>query len=150
MLQGDVVDYVYPITLTDYEGNVYVVGSSDQIEELMIDCFDFGGGFPGGGQDSIDVWGPGGEINDNFDVFILAILSDDYAENCFDINYPITLVTPEGNTATVSNDEAFFEVSFDPSYSLLYPVSVTYTDGGAVEEFDDANELLTELMNGCE
>lgn len=151
MLQGDVVDYVYPITLTDYEGNTYVVGTSDQLEELMIDCFDFGdGGWTGGGLDSIDVWGPGEEFNDNFDLIILAFLSDDYAENCFDINYPITLVTYEGNTATVSSDEAIIEYSFDPSYSLVYPVSVTYTDGGAVEEFDDANELLTELMNGCE
>ena len=76
---------------------------------------------------------------------------------CFSINYPVTVTTPDGTSSTVNNDEeldtaidAYYEANpeseEDPTFT--YPISVTLADGMTQEV--GSNEELEALFEACE
>ena len=69
---------------------------------------------------------------------------DDYEDECFELNYPLTAVDYEGNQVTVNSEQDLYNFEFA---GFVYPISVTLTDGSQVsvnspQEFDT-------LYNDC-
>lgn len=69
---------------------------------------------------------------------------DDYEEECFELNYPLTAVDHEGNQVTVNSEQDLYNFEFA---GFVYPISVTLSDGSQVsvnspQEFDS-------LYNDC-
>ncbi len=130
LFEGNVEDFVYPITLTDVDGNVLVIGSADELQAAIDDCYD------------ID-WG-------DFPWVIDLFLFSDAEIGCYAINYPIEIETPNG-TVTVNNNQEYVDLlnANDPVQStIVYPVTITTVDGNVVTL--ESNEDLVEVIEDCE
>ncbi len=122
---GEVAGFVYPLTLTDDEGNVVVVDSDEALSNAINDCYDFE-----------PLWA-------------LEFLFNSGPEaGCYEINYPITI----GGTV-VNNTEEYFQVLEtinDPAdFEINYPASVTLIDDGSTVTLN-SNEDLAALFVDCQ
>lgn len=129
---GELITLVYPIAVTLADGTVQTLNSDDELDAVFISCF---GDF--------DDWDEG-----EWD--------DEEYEECFTINYPISISFPGAGTATVNSDEElyealenFFETSTDTlaEPALNYPIEVTLQDG-TVQTVNSDDELDT-LFEDC-
>ncbi|MDT0557122.1 hypothetical protein RM697_00595 [Ichthyenterobacterium sp. W332] len=86
---------------------------------------------------------------------------DDYNGNggfeCFEFNYPITIITDNGTSVTVNSDEELNTAVYNSYYfDFEYPLSVTTEDGEVVtiNNVEDFYEVLDECYddynNGCD
>lgn len=131
MLEGNVVSFVYPITLLDEEGETITVNSDEDLMEAFIDC------------------GYGGTP---LDIALPFLLSGDNAANdgfgCYDIIYPLTVVDDNETIELQSLDEAINITMESPLAELQFPVSVTNSDGEVVT-IESLEELFSTLENLC-
>ncbi|HRX28765.1 MAG TPA: hypothetical protein P5235_05235, partial [Saprospiraceae bacterium] len=87
LLQGNILDFSYPISLLDAEGNIVTVSSQDDLFSLLEDC-DY----------------PIVEEVTDFQILLLGTYPNDSTSvGCYSINYPVSLdvVDFEGNIKVV-------------------------------------------------
>lgn len=70
---------------------------------------------------------------------------------CFSIEYPITVTTPNGNTYTFEDEESvkeYYEAyEIDEDISVVYPINITDNDGELI--VIDSDERLKEAYKDC-
>ena len=70
---------------------------------------------------------------------------------CFSIEYPITVTTPNGNTYTFEDEESvkeYYEAyEMDEDISVVYPINITDNDGELI--VIDSDERLKEAYKDC-
>lgn len=135
----DFPTFAYPISLNLADGSTAEVNSDEELEAAFESCE---------GEESSDDESEG-EDEEGFD-------EGDEAE-CFTINYPVTIITPDGVSSSVNSDEELDEIvdqyyeanpesEEDPTFA--YPVSLTLTDGTTQDVNSD--EDFEALFEGCE
>ena len=157
------VEFVYPLTLTFPDGTTSTVNNEGELEQA-INTATSTGDFP-----TINF--PIQVIGDNelpvsvADEEALCELFEECFEEeedcecgeedeCFEINYPITIVLPDGSNVTVNDDEAL-ENAIDDYYdlnpndsgdvTLIYPITVTMFEDSStvvINNDDDLDDLL--------
>ena len=143
MLIGEVVDFVYPITFTDFDGNAVTANSADELQTLLDDCDDWNGG---GGDEHFD---------DHFLIWIGAISEEEGGLACYTIEYPISFTNTEDESIlTVDsledyNDEFLGEFPNLGSYVGNYPMTMTYIESGEIFTLESSEEIDL-LLSGCE
>ena len=126
------IDFVYPISVLNSDGEVITVADQTELKALRSDC---AGSFSG--------HGPNGHGN---------------SLKCFDINFPISLVFPDGTTSEAADKSAFRDLikawkEANPGHqadrpSLVFPISVTMDDDGSVVTVNSQEEFR-DLKEGC-
>jgi len=104
-----------PFDVTLADGSQQTISTYEELEELFEDCYDFD------------------DDDDN-----------DYEEECFELNYPLTALDYDGNEVVVNSEQDLYNFEF---VGFVYPISVTLTDGtqatvNSPQEFDT-------LYNDC-
>ena len=128
MIEGKIVDFVYPLQLLNDEEESLTINSNEELDLALFGCYDETPYY--NGEISVLLQGTALRIDDP----------------CYSINYPISLVQIDtiGNTATVDvlSDEELELFEFD-NYSISYPVTINYTDGDelVVEQYEQLWEL---------
>lgn len=146
MLQGELTDYAYPLTLTSPEGEEVMANSAEELEILFEQC-----------DNNI------GEFEES-DVLLLALFAQSFTEDstsaCYKINYPISGIRTDVNglteTITYNSDEEIFEAENSPgnwgnqtSFTVLnYPVEVIRQSDNQVVIINSIVELF-ELAEEC-
>ncbi len=143
LVQGAIVDYVYPITLTNEEGNAVTVNNFEELNEQIESCYD------DYGDDHVD-----------FDTVFFTLLTLVYETydlegnaQCLDIQFPINLVMTDDSgavqTQVVESREDFIiltETSFF-NVSVELPITATRISDQEVLTIEDAKTLIKELEN---
>lgn len=139
MLQGEIANYSFPLTLIDEEGNVTTVADEEGLEELLDECWDFD--FPFG--------------DGHFELTIIhsgsVSLDPATLDPCYAIVYPL-FVDYGDNQLELSDEEAILELlqTEDPEivdYEMVYPVSLILSDGTTVSVSD--LEEVFDILNEC-
>ena len=166
-------EIVYPITLNNPDGSTTTINDDDELIEAIEDAlFDDSDvptiAFPIQviGEDDIavtvadedalfeifeDCFGDWDDYDDDCGC------EDDEFEECFEINYPITLVMPDGSQVVVNDDDEL-ETAIDNYYdanpndtndiSVVYPITVTMLEDSSTVTVNDDDEL-DELFEDC-
>ena len=92
-LPDQVVDFVFPLTIIDDNGETFEVTDNETLEVLFASCI------PDDGWDDIE------EDEDLLPAFLLGNI-----EFCFDLSYPLDLVDGDGNTSTAEDEEALIDL----------------------------------------
>ncbi|HMQ49530.1 MAG TPA: hypothetical protein PKA00_18770 [Saprospiraceae bacterium] len=101
-----VVDFVFPLNITDTEGNLTEVNTIDELGQVFASCI------PETGWDN-----PG---------TIPAFLFDDL---CFDLVFPFNLEDLEDNTYTAANEAEFIDLlATTDDLFITLPINVVYND----------------------
>lgn len=147
MLQGELVDYVYPLSLTSPEGNVVTANSADDLNEILAQC---------------DLGIP---VDPESDIILLFLFSQPLdtpdVNICYTINYPIELTYyNEGDTTTTTamfnNVEEIWAIPTlygngitpNTGVSLVYPVDVTRQSDNRTISLKDIEEV-TAIVTNC-
>lgn len=128
--------FEYPINVLLADSTTQVINNDIELEALFETC-----------EDLYD------ECDDDFDEECI----DDY-DDCFELNYPITILLPDGTSSSVNDDdelEDFVEDWYennpnsddDPTFD--YPITVTLEDDGSTQTINDDDEL-EDLFDSCE
>jgi len=147
LLQGDVVGFGYPLTLTDEDGETIIVNSEEELNELFENCWGDGGG-PNFGGDATILYLAGNLPSDSTGTFV-----------CLTIQYPLDLdeISIEDGTViqtvTVNSNEEFAAVegllSGEAIYNVVYPVTIVLNETGEniiLEGFED----LLDVLSNCQ
>ncbi len=121
-----VVDFVYPLTVTDPDGNTLTIEDNNALGEAFAACIpdDFG--------------------QEGFPVFCFNI-----EENCFELQYPVTVADADGNESTAADQEALVDLlATNPELFFVFPFNVVNADGEVTEVTDEF--VLYNLMAECE
>lgn len=99
-----VVDFVYPLTITDADGNIVDVANIDELGMAFASCI------PDTGWDNPST--------------LPAFLFD---ELCFDLVFPVELQDPAGNTYTAANEAEFIDlIATLENLAIILPINVLY------------------------
>jgi len=134
MLLGEVVDFAYPLSLIDEEGNTIVVNSEEELEAALEDC----GWINIGGDEGF------------FEVLILISGAEDTevgGADCYDIQFPISVTMNDGSVMEFNSMTDFENIweSAEEIESLNYPVTVNLNSDGSeviIENLEDNFEVL--------
>ncbi len=147
MLQGELTDYVYPLTLTSPEGEEVTANSAEELEILFEQC-------------DAEV----GEFEQS-DVFLLALLAQPFTEDstsvCYTINYPISGTYEDEIVFVFNSDKEIFEYQSNPTSSetenarldLVYPIGITRQSDNQVitiNSIEDLFDVIQECYDGEE
>ena len=139
MLNGNLANFVYPVTLIEIGTDESVtVNSDEELNEAIEACWEGTGG-GGGGIDST-----GGEA-------IIFFLSGFDAE-CYDVNYPVDVITIVGTQVTFGSvDDVTNALETGENFPdvLVYPVSVTVIETGETVTLDGAEDIFG-LFENCQ
>ena len=130
----------FPITVTLDDGTVTTLNSDDELEELVDDECEYE-------EDEEEEYE---EDEENCE--------DSFDEICFEVNFPITILYPDGTTQT-ANDEDELEELFEDFYEnqeenpeedleIQFPISATL-EGGTVVTLNDEEELGELIYEEC-
>ncbi|MEO1513701.1 MAG: hypothetical protein AAFV95_01770 [Bacteroidota bacterium] len=128
------VDFVYPLEVTDGDGQVTTVNNPEELGELFASCI------PGGG------W-----TENDFPAFLI-----NQENSCYEFSYPIDLRDPDGQTFTANNETEFIDLLADnPVLFFVFPVDLIDEDGATIspadiEELFEALALCEEVHNPCD
>ncbi len=163
-------EIVYPITLNNADGSTTTVNDEDAFIQAIEDAI-FNDGdvpmiaFPIQVINEDDITVTVADEEALFDIFEDCFgdwdddcgCEDDDFEECFEINYPITLIMPDGSQVTVNDDDAL-ETAIDNYYdanpndtsdiSVVYPITVTMFEDSSIVTISDDDEL-DELFEDC-
>lgn len=126
---------VFPIEVVATDGTITSVASSEELKTLLATCSPKGGKGKGRGRGHK----PG-----------------DGGQNCFTLNFPVTVQLPDSTTAEAADREALHTIlhnwkKSNPTSrvrpSLVFPISVTLTDG--TTQTVASKEALAELKESC-
>lgn len=125
---GEVVNFAYPLNLVDNEtGNVVTANNDEELADLLDDC-----GIVVG-LDEIP-----GEL-------LLAGIGD-----CYEVEYPLTGSTLDGNVVTVQDDEALNDYIQNGGVIIDLPISLTVDiDGTATTIVIETIEAFLEILSNC-
>jgi len=146
LVQGSIVDYVYPLTLTDEDGNTITIDNADALYEEIESCYDDYGDY---GDDYIEF------DTAFFTLLTLVYETYDFEGNaqCLDIQFPISLAWADDNGDTqsqvVENRDEFIilsETSFF-NVTLEFPITAIRVSNQEVITIEDTDTLLEELEN---
>jgi hypothetical protein len=174
---GDCFTIVYPLTLNFSDGTTATVNSDDELD-LVIDTW-----FEAQGEEAeepvptfpVAIILENGtdqmlQDMDDLDALIEACYGDEdddedddddyeeYDEECFTIIYPIELNFPDGNTATINDDEEledtidnWFEVQGEEAEEPVptFPITIVWEEDGEEEVLNNIEEL-EEAFEECE
>ncbi len=123
------IDFVYPITVVESDGNTITTNDVDELADVFTDCI------PNYG------WG-----DDHGTDFVPAF--DISSENtCLDLVYPFTIRDLDYQTVEVNNESELNSYLTDPElYSFVFPLDLVKEDGTAVTA-EDGNQLFSLLAN---
>ena len=163
------VEFVYPITLNNPDGTTSTINNEGEFEQAIDNAIATNTeptiAFP------ISVMGENElpqtvnneeELCDLFwacfeDDYDDCGCEDDFEEECFEINYPITLILPDGTQAAVNNDEELettVESYYDANpneeddFSVVYPVTVTLLEDNSTLTINNDDEFDA-LFEAC-
>lgn len=162
-------EIVYPITLNNSDGSTTTINDDDELIEAIEDAiFDDTNvptiAFPIQVINEDDITVTVSTEEELFEIFEACFGDwdddcgcDDEFEACFEINYPITLVMPDGSQVVVNDDDEL-ETAIDNYYdanpndsndvSVVYPITVTMLDDSSTVTINDDDEL-DELFEEC-
>jgi hypothetical protein len=124
------IDFAYPLTATLEDGSTQTVNNADELGTLFANCIPDTGWV----DDSTGVIFPAWDIN--------------FDNSCFQLVYPVTLVTLEGTTVTAANEaELISYVSDGNFYSFSFPISLEDQDGNVLVAAD--GDDLLDLLVSC-
>ncbi len=131
MLTGELVNYAFPLTLIDADGEEHIANNEEELEALLIACE--------------DVW----VVEFDEDLFFLfaGAQSGFGSESCYDINFPID-ITFDNETVTVDDLIQLEQLIFGAPYSIVYPVDVTLTSDGSTVTLENSDDLVV-LLTTC-
>ena len=135
MLNGEIINFVYPVNLTNVEtAEEITVNNDEEFTEAIEACWE--------GEDG------GGDVDPPFeggDAFIFFLASNDFDGDCYSIVYPVTVTTQDGESTYDSIDD-FNEAlnTGEVPVDIVFPVNVTNQDGEEVtlESLEDYAILL--------
>ncbi len=169
-------ELVFPIDIILEDGTEQTVNSEEELFEIFFQCF--GSGHGGGnchgdsyddeddeeeGEDGEDDEDEEGEDEEDDEEEGEDEDEDEddgegeFAELCFDFTYPVTIIFPDGSTATVNSDEEgemaidnYYDLNLDEEEdpTLDYPVDVTL-ENGSIQTLN-SDEDFDILEEGCE
>ena len=141
MLNGNLENFVYPVSLINIETTeITIVNSDDEFSDAVQNCWDFDNG---GGQ----VDPPFGE-----NAFLFFISSNDFEGDCYAINYPVDVITIDSTQLTYTSAEDFINaLELDQNFpeEIIYPVSVTLNSNGETSVLEGAEDIFN-LMEDCQ
>ena len=114
------VDFAYPLNLQNIDtGEAVTANSEAELGDLLLLCDGFGGGGNGGGN-----WGQ----SVVYPMTLITTIPDSTGfPNCYDFQYPISVVDVDGNVLTASDDGSMAGIVFGnvEIADFVYPISVT-------------------------
>ena len=124
---------VFPVQVLDDDDTPVNIATDEELCDLFMDCFDW--------DDDYD---------DDCDC--------DEDEECFEFNFPLTIILPDNSTTTI-NDWDEFETTLDNYYdanpadededfTFVFPITVTMLDDNSIVTINDEDEL-EELFEEC-
>lgn len=132
LISGSVAGFAFPLNLIDEDGEAVVVNSQEELNEIIDACYDFGGGTGGG-----NVTGDLGLL-----LYVALNIDSTGTVACYTINWPIDATQIDavdgeeiGTVTITSLDEALSLPGMNSGefvYNVIYPVTVTNTDGTVV------------------
>ena len=127
LLQGDIISFSYPLTLTDLEGNVIIANSDEELNDLMADC-----GFPGDDCPGLEAF--------SFLEYYVSI-------GCIAIDYPLGATTINGDSVLITSNEQLTEAVFNFEVcEISFPISFTDQDGNSYSA-NSMNELFEATLD---
>ncbi len=131
MLEGDVRDYAYPLTLVDQEGEEIIVNNEDELSEALDDC--------------PDIWffGP--------DASLLLAGTEPFEEGgeaCYEIVYPITTIDEFGEVFTFDDHDSFLNSFNSGNFGLYleYPVTIELNSDNSQVELEGTQDIIEVLV----
>jgi hypothetical protein len=125
------IDFAYPLNVTLEDGSTLVVNNADELAVVFANCI------PDTGWEEDDSIG-----------FIFPAWDINFDNSCFQLVYPVTLVTPEGTSVTAANEAELVSYLSDGNfYSFTFPISLQDQDGNVLVAAD-GDELL-DLLVSC-
>lgn len=132
----EVPTLVFPVSVTLENGTVVTIDSEGELDDLIEEYFEYD------------------EDYEDYEDYEEGDLGD--LQECFTIEYPITIVLPDGSSNPVNDLEeaetvldAFYETNEDEDEhpAFAYPINVTFEDG-TTEVLNDEDEF-EELVEEC-
>lgn len=124
------IDFVYPLNVTDADGNPAIVNSIDELGALFADCVPTTG------------W------NDTFPDWFFPAWDLSLDNSCYELVYPLTLLNEDGtNTVAADHDELVALLSDGTIYSFGFPLNLKDENGTPIVA-SDANALFN-LLASC-
>lgn len=138
MIQGDIVDFAYPLNLTDVEGNTIVVNNAEELEAALEAC----GWIVIGGEEGF------------LELLILqsgAVSQDEGGAGCYEIQFPISVTLTDGTTLEFNSMDDIDSIWNMPEEIELvnYPVTVTLNEDGSEVEIGNLEENI-EILENCQ
>jgi hypothetical protein len=73
---------------------------------------------------------------------------DDYENDCFEFNFPLNIITDDGETITIDSEDDLGNVTYDMYYfSFEFPITVTTSDDEVITVENE--EALFDLFEDC-
>lgn len=117
-----IIDFVYPLAVTDSDGNNIDVNNIDELGELFASCI----------PDS-------GWTGDEFPAFLI-----NQDNSCFDLVYPVDLEDVDGAVTTVADEGEFVDALADNDLLFfVFPLTLENSDGQL--NVNNSDELFNSL-----
>lgn len=121
------LDFVYPLNVTDGEGNTLTVNDVDELAELFTDCVPETG------------WCDEGA----FPAWVI-----NFQNSCYQLVYPVTLLDTDSATVAANDQGELIALLSDGNiYSFAFPLGLEDVDGNTVTANDDGE--LFDLLAAC-
>jgi len=130
LLNGDIVDFAFPITLTAEDGTTITVVDEEGLIAAFEEC--------------------GSIFVNPIDAATFFMYSTNIGINdCYTVQYPLSLINFNGNITTVSDDAAAMDLLNNPSNQWFVELPVTIDQDGVSITITDALDLFT-IWGECE
>ncbi len=135
LIEGNMADFVYPITLKNENNEVLTAGSAEELNELVSAC-----------NTIVDP-----NLNE---VQILAIGTMDSVgtQPCYTVLFPVQCIplSVQGTVVNIQNQSQLLEYAFNQngeSYKLIFPVKVKKNEDNTEVVFNSLDDIFNLLVN---
>ena len=155
-------DFVYPVTVVLPDGSNIQTNNDDELEDAIFGWYDAN---PNSDEDVtfaypvevIEEDGNQRTVNSDDELEMLVELCDgEFHDDCFTLNYPVTILFPDSTAVEVTDELNLYEVvdawydanpssNDDPTFQ--YPINVTLEDG--TQQTLNSEKELEELFDEC-
>ncbi|MEZ4930611.1 MAG: hypothetical protein R2788_00580 [Saprospiraceae bacterium] len=124
------LDFVYPLNITDQDGNSLTVADTEALADAFADCI------PNMGWD------------DDFPEWFFPAWVISYEYSCYQLVYPVTLLDMDSMAITVSDENELVSYLADGNlYSFAFPLNLEDEDGNPATAADQGE--LFDLLAQC-
>lgn len=130
LLQGEVGNYTYPLSLLDAEGNEVITNTEEELNELLLECYI-------------------GDIGQGIFIFLDFYLNE---FRCFDYVYPLEIALLDSSTVEINSDQEFIELielSFIRICCMVYPIDIFHIESEETITLNSTEEFF-EFIIRCE